>query len=68
METVTVSPKFQIVIPRNARKVLEIRTGQKVQIIVYKGRLELLPVRPVRKMRGFAKGMDTAVQRENDHA
>lgn len=66
METVTVSPKFQVVIPRNARKALGIRTGQKVQIIVYEGRLELLPVKPVRKMRGFAKGIDTAVEREND--
>lgn len=66
METVTVSPKFQVVIPRNARIALGIRTGQKVQVIVYEGRLELVPVKPVKKMRGFAKGIDTTIEREND--
>jgi len=66
METVTVSPKFQVVIPRDARRALGIRTGQKVQVIVYEGRLELVPVKPVKKMRGFAKGIDTTIKREND--
>jgi AbrB family looped-hinge helix DNA binding protein len=66
METVTVSPKFQVVIPRDARRALGIRTGQKVQVIVYEGRLELVPVKPVKKMRGFAKGIDTTIEREND--
>ena len=66
METVTVSPKFQVVIPRDARRALGIRTGQKVQVIVYEGRLELVPVKPMKKMRGFAKGIDTTIKREND--
>ena len=66
METVTVSPKFQVVIPRDARRALGIRSGQKVQVIVYEGRLELVPVKPVKKMRGFAKGIDTTVKREKD--
>ncbi|MDQ3007462.1 MAG: AbrB/MazE/SpoVT family DNA-binding domain-containing protein [Chloroflexota bacterium] len=66
METVTVSTKFQVVIPRDARKALGIRTGQKVQVIVYEGRLELVPVKPVKKMRGFAKGIDTTIEREKD--
>ncbi len=66
METVTVSPKFQVVIPRDARRALGIRSGQKVQVIVYEGRLELVPVKPVKKMRGFAKGIDTTIEREKD--
>lgn len=66
METVTVSPKFQVVIPRDARRALGIRSGQKVQVIVYEGRLELVPVKPVKKMRGFAKGIDTTIKREKD--
>jgi AbrB family looped-hinge helix DNA binding protein len=66
METVTVSPKFQVVIPRDARRALGIRSGQKVQVIVYEGRLELIPVKPVKKMRGFAKGIDTTIKREKD--
>jgi AbrB family looped-hinge helix DNA binding protein len=66
METVTVSPKFQVVIPRDARKALGIRTGQKVQVIVYEGRLELVPVKSAKKMRGFAQGIDTTLEREDD--
>lgn len=66
MEAVTVSPKFQVVIPRDARRALGIKSGQKVQVIVYEGRLELVPVKPVKKMRGFAKGIDTTIKREKD--
>lgn len=66
MEIVTVSPKFQVVIPRDARRALGIMIGQKVQIIVYEGRLELVPVKPMKKMRGFAKGIDTTIEREQD--
>ena len=66
METVTVSPKYQVVIPKNVRKALGIRVGQKIQVVVYEGRIELVPVTPVRKLRGFAKGIDTTVEREAD--
>jgi len=66
METVTVSPKYQVVIPKNIRKALGIRVGQKIQVVVYQGRIELVPVTPVEKLRGFARGIDTSVQREAD--
>jgi len=66
METVTVSPKYQVVIPKNVRNALGIRVGLKIQIVVYEGRIELLPVTPVKELRGFAKGIDTSVQREDD--
>ena len=66
METVTVSPKYQVVIPKNVRNALGIRVGQKIQIVVYEGRIELLPVMPVKELRGFAKGIDTSIQREDD--
>ena len=66
METVTVSPKYQVVIPKNVRNALGIRVGQKIQIVVYEGRIELLPVMPVKELRGFARGIDTSVQREDD--
>jgi AbrB family looped-hinge helix DNA binding protein len=66
METVKVSPKFQVVIPRDARRALGIMIGQKVQVIVYEGRLELVPIKPMKKMRGFAKGIDTTIEREQD--
>jgi AbrB family looped-hinge helix DNA binding protein len=66
METVTVSPKFQVVIPRKVRESLDIRPGQKVQVIRYEDRIELVPVRPAREMRGFLEGIDTGVERDPD--
>ncbi|MBC7249827.1 MAG: AbrB/MazE/SpoVT family DNA-binding domain-containing protein [Anaerolineae bacterium] len=66
METVTVSPKFQIVIPSRVRKLLDMRPGQKVRVFLYDNRIELIPVRSVKEARGFLKGIDTAVEREGD--
>jgi AbrB family looped-hinge helix DNA binding protein len=66
MATVKVSPKYQVVIPREVREELGIRAGEKVQIFLYDGRIEFVPVKSVRKMRGKLKGMDTAVPREED--
>jgi AbrB family looped-hinge helix DNA binding protein len=66
METVTISPKFQVVIPKAIRTRLKLRAGQKVRAIVYQDRIELVPVRPVRQLRGFLKGIDTSVPRERD--
>lgn len=66
METVTVSPKFQVVIPKEMREALKLTPGQKVQALLYENRIELIPVRPVKQMRGFLKGIDTSVVRERD--
>lgn len=66
MDTVTVSPKFQVVIPREIRERLGLEPGQKVQAIAYENRIELIPVRPLKAMRGFLRGIDTTVAREPD--
>ena len=66
METLTISPKFQVVIPKAIRESLKLAPGQKVQAVIYQNRIELIPVRPMRKMRGFLKGIDTDVPREAD--
>jgi len=66
METATVSPKYQVVIPARVRRTLGIRPGQKVQVIPYDGRIELIPLTPIKRARGFLKGIDTTVQREPD--
>ncbi len=68
METVTISPKFQVVIPRAVRESLGIKPGQKVQVILYNNRIELVPLKPIKKTRGFLKGMDTSIPREADRA
>ena len=66
MEVVTISPKFQVVIPKAIRERLKLSPGQKVHAIVYRDRIELIPIRPIQRMRGFLKGIDTRVDREAD--
>lgn len=66
MASVTVSPKFQVVIPKEVRKKLGLSPGQRIQIVVYGDRIELIPVKPVKRMRGFLRGIDTRVPREED--
>jgi AbrB family looped-hinge helix DNA binding protein len=66
MDVVTISPKFQIVIPREIRERLGLEPGQKVQAIAYDNRIEFIPVQPLKRMRGFLAGIDTTVRRERD--
>ncbi len=66
MAVVTVSPKYQVVIPREVRDSLGIKPGEKVQIFQYEDRIEFIPVKKLSKMRGFIKGIDTTVKREKD--
>ncbi|MEN6449407.1 MAG: AbrB/MazE/SpoVT family DNA-binding domain-containing protein [Thermoguttaceae bacterium] len=66
MQTVTLSPKFQVVIPQPVRESMQLRPGQKMQVIEHEGRIELIPERDIRTMRGFLKGIDTAFEREAD--
>jgi AbrB family looped-hinge helix DNA binding protein len=55
VQTVTVSPKFQVVIPQSVRESLGIRPGQKVQVIQFENRIELVPLKPIKKSRGFSR-------------
>ena len=68
METLTISPKFQVVIPKAIRERLGLSPGQKVQAILYEDRIELIPLQPAKRLRGFLKGIDTTVVREPDRA
>ena len=63
MQTVTVSPKFQVVIPRPVRDSMQLRAGQKMQVIEYDGRIEMIPERDISELRGFLKGIDTDLKR-----
>jgi len=66
MHTVTVSPKYQVVIPKAVRQALHLRPGQKMQLVEYDGRIELIPERHVKELRGFLKGINTEFKREED--
>ena len=66
MPTVTVSPKFQVVIPKDVRESMGIVSGQKVQVLTYQNRIELIPIRPMKRLRGSLKGIATSVGGDND--
>ena len=68
MARVTISPKSQIVITKEIRAKLGLSPGQRVEAIAYEDRIELIPLRPIRQMRGFLKGIDTSIKREADRA
>jgi AbrB family looped-hinge helix DNA binding protein len=66
MPIVTVSPKFQVVIPREVRESMKIKPGEKVQVFEYEDRIEFVPVRKMSSLRGIVKGINTTVKREKD--
>ena len=66
MQTVTVSPKYQVVIPKAIRQALHLRPGQKMQVVEYEGRIEFIPERDITELRGFLKGINTEFEREKD--
>jgi len=66
MQSVTVSPKYQVVIPKTVREALNVRPGQKMQVVEYAGRIELIPERDIKELRGFIKGINTEFKRDED--
>jgi AbrB family looped-hinge helix DNA binding protein len=66
METVILSPKFQVVVPRRIRESLHLKAGQKLQMINFEGQVVMVPLRPIKEMRGAFKGMNTDFEREPD--
>lgn len=68
MELVTISPKYQVVIPQKIRESLGLKSGEKAQVIAFRDRIEIIPVKDIKKLRGLVKGINTSVQREPDRA
>ena len=66
MPVVTISPKFQVVIPRDIRDQLNLEPGQKVQALAFGNRIEFIPVQPAKALHGFLRGIDTRVDRGPD--
>jgi AbrB family looped-hinge helix DNA binding protein len=64
MTTVTVSSEYTVEIPPDVRRALRVEPGQRFNVLVYDGRIELVRFRPIEEMQGFAKGMDTNIERE----
>ncbi len=66
MDTVTVSPKFQVVIPSRVREALNIQPGQKLQVMIIGNSIQFIPVKPMREYRGSVPGIDTTVDRDEE--
>ncbi len=66
MQAVTLSPKFQVVIPRPVRERMGLKAGQKLTVVEYEGRIELIPEKEIADLRGLLKGADISVEREAD--
>ncbi|HOX17473.1 MAG TPA: AbrB/MazE/SpoVT family DNA-binding domain-containing protein [Spirochaetales bacterium] len=66
MATVTLSSKFQLVIPKTIRERSGLKAGTKFRIVAYGGRLELIPVGPLSDLYGFLEGIDTSIERDGD--
>lgn len=64
--SVKISPKFQVVIPKEIREALHLLPGQRMQVVQYEGRIELIPERDIGELEGFLKGMDTSFTRDED--
>lgn len=66
MQSVKLSPKYQVVIPREIRESLKLRPGYFIQVFEYNGRIEFIPQKDMKSMKGFLRGIDTTVTREKD--
>ncbi len=66
MNIVTVSPKYQVVIPQKIREAIGLKSGEKAQVFAFKNRIEIIPVKHIRLLRGLVKGMNTNLEREQD--
>ena len=66
MNTVTVSSKYQVVIPKEIREQIGLEVGTAMEVITYGNRIELVPIRPMRALKGLLKGIDTTIVRDGD--
>jgi len=66
MPAVKLSPKYQVVIPPAIRQAFKLTPGQKIEVVVYEGRITLVPVGPLKALRGLTPGIDTRVPRDDD--
>jgi AbrB family looped-hinge helix DNA binding protein len=66
MSAVTISPKFQVVIPKAVREAMSLKSGEKLEVVQYGHRIELIPIKGMSSLKGMLKGMNTDFEREED--
>ncbi len=66
MNTVTVSSKFQVVIPKEIRDDIGLKVGTMMEVITYGTRIEFIPIQPMKNLKGLFKDLNTDIDREED--
>ena len=66
MNTVTVSSKYQVVIPKDVRERIDLKVGSTMEVITYGNRIELVPIQPMKSLRGIFRGINTEIPRDSD--
>jgi AbrB family looped-hinge helix DNA binding protein len=66
MNTVTLSSKYQVVIPKEVRETIGLKAGTSFEVITYSNRIELIPIQPMKNLKGIFKGIDTNILRDDD--
>jgi AbrB family looped-hinge helix DNA binding protein len=66
MNTVTVSSKYQVVIPKEIREKVGLKVGTTLEVINYGTRIELVPIHPIKELKGIFRGINTDITREED--
>lgn len=66
MTTVTISPKFQIVLPEAIRKLMNLKPGEKLIVLNYDNRIEYIPQKSIKDFKGSLKGISTKIDKEAD--
>ena len=66
MNKVTLSNEYQLVIPKEIRESIGLEPGSSFEILFYNNRIELIPIRPIKNLKGIFKGIDTNIIRDDD--
>jgi AbrB family looped-hinge helix DNA binding protein len=66
MNTVTLSNEYQLVIPKEIRETIGLKAGTSFEVISYNNRIELIPIKPMKNLRGIFRGIDTTIIRDDD--
>jgi len=66
MNTVTLSNEYKLVIPEDIRNSIGVKAGTTFEIISYNNRIELVPIKPMKNLKGIFRGIDTNITRDDD--
>jgi AbrB family looped-hinge helix DNA binding protein len=66
MNKVTLSDKYQVIIPKEVREKIGLEAGVSFEVITYSNRIELVPIKPIKNLKGILKGIDTNITRKED--